>query len=144
MKFKILAVGLFIISCSTRINQYPIYTPQSFQTINYDKPFQVTVDKCITNVNAPCLSHGSISYGLVIGRTVNPDLPEKLSVLLPCDTILYQTGQILDIRPVKDPTKENSLKPIYFVKDTLINGQRTKSIVGIENKSIWGQVIKNN
>lgn len=136
MKIRLLTLGLFLISCSVRTS-HPTYTSLDWQVINYNKTFKITVDKFVKS-SGPCLSHGSISYALVVGRTENNDLPERLSVLLASDNNLYDIGQSLEIRPIDDPTKAHSLKPIYLVKDTLINGQKTRYIIGSENPRIWG------
>jgi hypothetical protein len=139
--FKILTVGLFLFSCAVKPVQ-TTYARQEFNLIDVDKAFLLTVDKFIKN-DAYCFTEG-IPYALVIGRPISSDLPAKMSILLKCDNNQYQAGQQLNIQPIGDPTKETTLKPIYIVGDTLINGQKTRFIVGTENPGVWGQVIKDN
>lgn len=135
-----LTIGLCFLSCSARTTR--LTGQLEFQPINYTKSFRLTVDKFIKN-DAYCFTE-AIPYALAIGKTDNKDLPRELSVLLRCDNNLYDVGQTLNIKPIGDPTKETSLKPLYLVKDTLINGQKTRFLIGTENPVIWGQVILDN
>ena len=121
MKLKILITVLCLLSCSAKTT-YTTSTQLKFQTINYEKPFQLTVDKFTKN-DAYCFTE-AIPYAVAIGKTNAQDLPKKLSVLLYCDNNLYHVGQILKIQPIIDPTKNTALNPLYLVRDTLINGQK--------------------
>jgi len=139
MKLKILITVLCLLSCSAKTT-YTTSIQWQFQTINYEKPFKLTVDKFTKN-DAYCFTE-AIPYAVAIGKTNAQDLPKKLSVLLYCDNNLYHVGQILKIQPIIDPTKNTTLNPLYLVRDTLINGQKVKFLIGTENLVIWGKVVK--
>ena len=86
----------------------------------------------------------AIPYALLIGQTDNStssSIPKTITVLARCDNNNYSIGQNLKILPIQDPTTETSLRPLYMTKDTLINNQKFRWLIGSENPAIWGNVL---
>ena len=79
-----------------------------------------------------------IGYHLLIGSTLNPKLPKKLSVLYhslePYD---LKKGDTINIVPDKDQNFEDEIGIIYVASDTIINGKTETHILGSENIAIW-------
>jgi len=80
-----------------------------------------------------------LPYALLIGKTNSNDLPKNITVLSYCDDRIFNVGDKLNIEPTKNPTKSTSLNPIYFVKDTIIDGNKINWLIGSEYKTIWGR-----
>lgn len=83
-------------------------------------------------------------YALLIGKTKSEFLPEKITVLSYCDDRVFNVGENLNIKPTENPTERTTINPIYFIKDTIINGNKSRWVIGSENKAIWGRPIKLN
>lgn len=113
-----------------------------FEYIQVVDDFEIELIKFQRNT-AFCGNDG-LPYALLIGKTKSESIPEKITVLSYCDNRTFNVGDKLKIKPTKNPTDSTSLNPIYFVKDTLINGNKTKWVIGSENKAIWGRPDKLN
>jgi hypothetical protein len=79
-----------------------------------------------------------LPYSLLIGIPTSESLPEKISVLSLCDNRIFNEGDIINIKPIENPTENTSMNPLYLVKDTLINEKKQSWIIGSEYKTIWG------
>jgi hypothetical protein len=90
---------------------------------------------------ASCGTEG-LPYALLIGKTNSESLPENVTVLSYCDDRIFNVGDRLRVEPTENPTKSTSMNPIYFVKDTMINGNKSRWIIGSEHKTIWGRPLK--
>ena len=90
---------------------------------------------------ASCGTEG-LPYALLIGKTNSESLPEIVTVLSYCDDRIFNVGDRLRVEPTENPTKSTSMNPIYFVKDTMINGNKSRWIIGSEYKTIWGRPLK--
>jgi hypothetical protein len=113
-----------------------------FETISFNNKFELVVEKSYTGSNA--VSCFGIGYHILIGSTLNPELPEKLSVLYhlqkPYD---LKKGDIITILPDENQDYENNgFGIIYVASDTIINGKLETHILGSENKSIWAKRIE--
>jgi hypothetical protein len=112
---------------------------KDFNFIERTETFNVIVTDFIKN-DAYCATEG-LPYALIIGNTSENKLPAKVSILAICDNNVYKVGDTLKISPIKNPMKETSLKPIYFIKRDTIDGIITRNIIGSENPAIWGKVL---
>tara|TARA_R110002020_G_scaffold49796_9_gene141452 strand:- start:3317 stop:3784 length:468 start_codon:yes stop_codon:yes gene_type:complete len=107
-----------------------------FETISYDQKFEFVVDESIKGSNA--VSCFGIGYHLLIGSTLNPNLPKKLSVLYHClEPYDLKKGDTINIVPDKDQNFEDEIGIIYVASDTIINGKTETHILGSENIAIW-------
>lgn len=113
-----------------------------FEYVKVNDNFEMELVEFVQNT-AECFSEG-IPYALLIGKTKSKFEPENITVLSYCDDRVFNKGDILNIEPTENPTKKTTLNPIYFVKDTIINGNKSRWIIGSENKTIWGRPNKIN
>jgi hypothetical protein len=112
-----------------------------FDFIEPEKEFELTITDFYKNTSA-C---GSlvVPYALIIGTTIDKDLPKIVSVLSYCEEGIFEPGQKVIIIPEAEPsllTSKNPLNPIYFVvTDTIVDGKMLSEwIIGSENKAVWG------
>ena len=92
---------------------------------------------------AYCGTEG-LPYALLIGKTKSELLPKSITILSYCDDRIFKIGEKLKIEPTENPTEKTTMNPIYFVKDTIINGNKSRWVIGSEYKAIWGRPIKLN
>lgn len=109
----------------------------TFDFIQFDDNFKIKLIEFHKNT-AACNTE-ALPYALLIGETTGSSLPSKISILSYCDNRVFEIGDELIIEPTKDPTKQTSMNPIYFVKDTIINDMSRRWVIGSENKAIWGR-----
>lgn len=131
-----------LLSCATkRIAYNPTPFFKGFQFFKYKDTINLTVDKFVKN-DAYCATE-ALPYALIIGTTNNQkDIPRKISVLAWCDNNSYTIGHTLRILPIEDPTTKTTLNPLYLVRDSVVNGQRHRFLIGSDNPAIWGKVLK--
>lgn len=139
-RIVIVFIWACVLACSPRPTTYYAGLSRGFEFLNSNDTINLTVDKFVKN-DAYCFTEG-IPYALIIGTVENERLPKKISVLAQCDNSTYDIGQKLKILAIENPTIKTTLKPIYFVKDSLVGGQRYKFLIGSEYPGIWGKVLK--
>ena len=136
-------VLILIIGCKAKSGiEYSTQNKFEFEYFNTDESFELELVEFYRN-SASCGTEG-LPYALLIGKTKTESLPEKISVLSYCDDRIFKIGDKLEIEPTENPTKKTTMNPIYFVKDTIINGNKNRWIIGSEYKAIWGRPIKRN
>ncbi|HBY66981.1 MAG TPA: hypothetical protein DEG69_03960 [Flavobacteriaceae bacterium] len=113
-----------------------------FETIPYNSKFEFIVDKNYKGSNA--VGCYGIGYHILIGSTLNSELPEKLSVLYhSIKPYNAKKGDTITIIPDENQDFENNnFGILYVTSDTIINGQTETYIVGSENKTIWAERIE--
>jgi hypothetical protein len=134
----ILILLILIIGCKSRSGiEYPAQDRFGFDYLETDSIFELELVMFQKNT-AYCGTKG-LPYALLIGKTKSDLVPEFITVLSYCDNRIFNIGDKLRIEPTENPTKKTSLNPIYFVKDTIINGNKHRWIIGSEYKAIWGR-----
>ncbi len=113
-----------------------------FEYLNVKDSFEMELVKFVRNT-AHCGTEG-LPYTLLIGKTNSEIVPENITVVSYCDDRVFNIGDKLNVEPTDNPTKKTTLNPIYFVKDTVINGNKGRWIIGSENKTVWGRPNKIN
>ena len=86
----------------------------------------------------------AIPYALLIGQTNNRAssvIPKTITVLAKCDNNNYTIGQHIQVIAIEDPTTQTTLRPLYMMKDTLVNNRKYSWLIGSENPAIWGRVL---
>ncbi len=104
-----------------------------FKFIKADMVFEINLIEFYQNT-ADCGTEG-LPYALLIGETSSELLPDKISVLSYCDDRVFKVGEKLKIEPTRNPINETTLNPIYFVKDSVINGIDRRWLIGSEYKA---------
>ncbi len=138
----ILFPGLFFASCKTTKPVSKVWNEKSFIFLETKDTINLKVTFFIQNP-VTCFTE-AIPYALLIGQTDNPkspNIPKLITVLAKCDNNSYEIGQKIKVLPIKDPTINTTLRPLYIVKDTLIDNQKHRWLVGSENSAIWGKVL---
>jgi len=139
-KFISFLILILIIGCKSQ--QGIDYSKQNrfeFDYFNTKDIFEIEILQFQRNT-ASCGTEG-LPYALLIGKTKSESLPEKVTVLSYCDDRIFRVGDKLKIEPTENPTKKTTMNPIYFVKDSIINGEKMRWLLGSENKTIWGRPI---
>jgi hypothetical protein len=113
-----------------------------FQFFTTKDTFDLKVTDFVRN-SAYCYTE-AIPYAVLIGETQNVNLgkvPSTITVLASCDNKIYSIGQRLRVAPDEDPTANTTLRPLYITRDTTLNGQRVRHLVGAEHPAMWGKVL---
>lgn len=113
---------------------------QVFNYFRADSTFEIKITSFYQS-KASCGTEG-LPYALLIGKTNNKALPDTVSILSYCDKRIFSVGNKVTIEPTKNPTLESTLKPIFIVKDTMIDHVKTHWIIGSEYQSTWGRPEK--
>ena len=129
----ILILTLFGCRTSTPATYGP---SNNFNYIKVSEPFELTVTEFYEN-SATCATE-ALPYALIIGTTSTDKLPSKISVLSWCDNRLFRAYDKLTVEPTDNPMDRTTLNPLYFVKDTTLNGSTTRWLIGSEHPAIWG------
>jgi hypothetical protein len=139
----VLLVLGFILSCSLTRNQKTKY----YDTYHDFRYFQ-TIDTILLKLvrfyknDAYCYTE-AIPYALLIGLPINnQNIPDTISILARCDNNIYRIGDTLTIIPIDNPEMSISLHKVSIVKDTLLQGKKTKWSIGSEYLGIWGKVLE--
>jgi hypothetical protein len=138
----ILFTGLFFTHCKTTKPTSKVWNERNFTLFETKDTINLKVTYFIKN-SVYCFTE-AIPYALLIGQTDNPpssNVPKNITVLARCDNNTYTIGQRLKVLPIQDPTTQTTLRPLYVVKDTLINNQKERWLIGSENPTIWGRVL---
>ena len=138
-----LLVLFLIIGCKSQ-SGFPYYTENKFgfEYLSVKNSFEMELVDFFQNTGA-CGTEG-LPYALLIGKTKSELLPDNITVLSYCDDRIFKIGEKLKIEPTENPTEKTTMNPIYFVKDTIINGNKSRWVIGSEYKAIWGRPIKLN
>jgi hypothetical protein len=134
--------GLFLTNCSTTKQTSKVWNERRFNVFDTKDTINLQVTYFVKN-SAYCFTE-AIPYALLIGQTDNSassNIPHTITVLAWCDNNNYTVGQKLKVVPLEDPTTKTDLSPIYVVKDTIINNQIGRWLVGSEFPAIWGKVL---
>jgi hypothetical protein len=113
-----------------------------FQFFTTKDTFNLKVTDFVRNT-AYCYTE-AIPYAILIGETEGVHsikLPNIITVLARCDNNMYSVGQRLRVAPAEDPTANTTLRPLYITRDTVLNGQNVRQLVGAEHPVIWGKVL---
>jgi len=132
-----LIIGL-IISCQSTYRT-TISVGRHFDFIQLDTAFEIKLIEFHPSL-LECNAQG-ITYAILIGEITSGSLPSKVSVLSYCDDRKFDIGSTLMIKPTSNPEETTSLNIIYSTKDTIVNGQKSRWLVGSENQAIWGKPI---
>lgn len=138
----ILSIGLFLAACKPTKSTVKNWNTESFTLFDTKDTINLQITYFHKNV-VYCFTE-AIPYALIIGRTNNSafsNIPKIITVLARCDNNTYTLGQNIKVLPLKDPTTVTTLRPLLIVKDTVINNQKHRWIIGSENPAIWGRVL---
>jgi hypothetical protein len=144
-KSKIISslVLILIIGCKSQSGiKYSADNGLGFEYLNIKQSFDMKLVDFFQNT-AHCGTEG-LPYALLIGKTESEFVPENITVLSYCDNRIFKVGEKLKIEPTENPTEKTTMNLIYFVKDTIINGNKNRWLIGSEYKAIWGIPIKLN
>ena len=142
-KFISLLVLILIIGCKSQSGiKYSAKSGFGFEYLKVKDSFEMELVEFFQNT-ADCGNEG-LPYALLIGKTKSELLPENITVLSYCDDRIFKIGEKLKIEPTENPIEKTTMNPIYFVKDTIINGNKNRWVIGSEYKAIWGKPIKLN
>lgn len=134
---------MIVASCSSPYGSKSVYQKSKdevFDYFEYKDTIQISVIDFVSN-KTYCYTEGGIPYAVVIGRTEEKDaLPHTISVLAICDNNAYKIGQMLKVVPVNYPSP-TTLKPIYITKDTVINNQLKRWVIGSQYPAVWGKIV---
>jgi len=134
-------VLILIIGCKSQSGiKYSTENKFGFEYLKVKDSFEMELVEFVRNT-AHCGTKG-LPYALLIGKTKSEFLPESITVLSYCDDRVFKIGEKLKIEPTENPTKKTTMSPIYFVKDTIINGNKSRWIIGSEFKAVWGRPTK--
>ncbi len=142
-KLYILLIAFFVISCKTTRPTITSWNTRTFNLLKTNDTINLRVTFFVKN-SAYCYNSAGIPYAILIGKTENIDnidIPETITVLALCDNKNYIVGQNIKIAPLKDPTRGSGQGAIDVVKDTVINNEKYRWLVGSENPAIWGKVL---
>jgi len=138
-----LLVLILIIGCKSQSGiKYSAENRFGFEYLKVKDSFEMELVKFVRNT-AYC-GTGGLPYALLIGKTKSELLPKNITILSYCDDRIFKIGEKLKIEPTENPTEKTTMNPIYFVKDTIINGNKSRWVIGSEYKAIWGRPIKLN
>ena len=138
--YIILIILPLLVTCSSKQKIFEIDNNKSvFDYLETKQEFELLITEFYQNT-ASCGIEG-LPYALLIGETNSNFIPKKVSVLSYCDDRVFKVGTKVKIKPSENPTKLTTMNPIYFIKDTVINGKKRKWIIGSENKAIWGNPV---
>jgi hypothetical protein len=136
-----LIILILIIGCKSQSGiEYSAQNRFGFDYLETNSKFEMELVDFQKNT-AYCGTKG-LPYALLIGKTNSELVPEYVTVLSYCDDRIFNIGDQLSIEPTENPTKRTTMNPIYFVKDTIINGNKSRWIIGSEYKAIWGLPTK--
>ena len=144
-KTKIISslILILIIGCKSQSGiKYSAENRFGFEYLNVKDSFEIELVEFFQNT-ADCGTEG-LPYALLIGKTESEFVPKNITILSYCDDRIFKTGEKLKIEPTQNPTEKTTMNPIYFVKDTIINGYKSRWVIGSEYKAIWGRPIKLN
>ena len=116
MKPLIFILFALLIGCQSKLEKTTIDIENSndtlkeigFEYYNVEDPFDLIVTEFYPT-NHSC-GDFAIPYALIIGETVKPHLPDKVSVISKCDYRNFEIGQKLRIVPEDEPdmSQENN------------------------------------
>lgn len=127
---------LFVFSCfilSFSQEKSAVEPAQSFKYLEINEPFDLLVEYAM--VNPECATKKQIHYSIIIGTTVIGDYLERVTVLIPCLGNEFLKGDLIEIKPIKTPTKNIVYLTSPYQTDSSI-------LLGAEFPAIWGEVSK--
>jgi hypothetical protein len=140
-KTLLLLIAALIFACSSPKKSQQTYSlNKGFDFISVKDTFKLTITEFHKNDAYPYTE--GLPYALLIGKTNKVDFPKQVSVLAIRDNNSYNSGDVVTIHPIEDLTKTSTLKPIYFVKDTVVGRLKCHAIIGTEYPAIWATVSK--
>ncbi|MDC7999189.1 hypothetical protein [Gilvibacter sediminis] len=141
MKGLLVAIFIIVSACGTTSDQIPksYFEIDQYGFVSVDQEFKIKLLNFYPS-NTLCHTEGGIPYSLIIGETIDSDLPPKLSVLIKCSSESYQKGKEYSILPIVDPIAKTNRSYIFLLKDSIIGGENKLWLLGSEFPAIWGQV----